>query len=310
LRVFVKNQRNCPLMPCTPRKARVLLKQGKAGIINYKPFTIQLLYATGETVQPVNIGIDSGAKYVGFAITSGNKVFGKGTIELRDDVSKLLTARRIYRRSRRNRKTRYRKPRFENRGRFTGWLPPSIQSRVDNTIHWINRFVDVLPAPKVTVEVGKFDVAKLRTPDIQGEEYQHGDAFGFWDTRYYVFARDNYTCQICKKKGDVLQTHHIIRRRDGGTDRADNLVTVHVGCHADFHQGRIQHTFRKPKLYRETAFMNILRRQIFRRLDCKITYGSHTKIARDALALDKSHYNDAIAITGIQAIKSNRHWYP
>lgn len=305
MRVFVKNKRNHPLIPCKPQKARLLLKQGKAKIISYKPFTIQLLHATGETVQPLKIGIDAGAKYVGFAITSGNKVFGKGIIELRDDVSKLLTVRRIYRRSRRNRKTRYRKPRFENRGRSAGWLPPSIQSRVDNTIHWINRFAGVLPAPRITVEVGKFDVAKLRNPNIHGEEYQQGDAFGFWNSRYYVFARDKYTCQICRKKGGVLQTHHVIQRRDGGTDRADNLVTVHVGCHDDFHQGRIQHTFRKPKLHRETAFMNILRRQIFRRLDCKITYGSYTKIARDALALDKSHYNDAIAITGIQAIKSN-----
>jgi len=305
LRVFVKNKRKQSLMPCKPQRARLLLKQGKAKIISYMPFTIQLLCATGEAIQPIKVGIDSGAKYVGFAITSGNKVFGKGTIELRDDVSKLLTARRTYRRSRRNRKTRYRKPRFENRAKPEGWLPPSIQSRVDNTINWINKIANALPAPEITVEVGKFDVVKLKNPDIQGEEYQKGEAFGFWNTRYYVFTRDNYTCQICKKKGGILQTHHIIQKRDGGTDNADNLVTVHAKCHTDFHQGRIQHTFNKPKQYRETVFMNVLRRRIFKRVNCKITYGSYTKIAGDTLALDKSHYNDAIAIAGIKTIKSN-----
>ncbi len=329
MRVFVKNKRNQSLMPCKPQRARLLLKQGKAKIIDYKPFTIQLLYATGETTQQIKVGIDSGAKYIGFAITSGNKVFGKGTIELRDDVSKLLTARRTYRRSRRNRKTRYRKPRFENRAKPEGWLPPSIQSRIDNTINWINKIANALPAPEITVEVGKFDAAKLKNPDIQGKEYQNGEAFGFWNTRYYIFARDNYTCQICKKKGGILQTHHIIPKRNGGTDKADNLVTVHIGCHADFHKGRVQrgaiarstaqrlprHTFKKPKQYRETVFMNVLRRRIFKQVNaegqrsadtaCEITYGSYTKIARDTLALDKSHYNDAIAIAGIKTIKSN-----
>ncbi|MBW2010820.1 MAG: HNH endonuclease [Deltaproteobacteria bacterium] len=305
MRVFVKNKRNQSLMPCKPQRARLLLKHGKAKIISYLPFTIQLFCATGETIQPIKVGIDSGAKYIGFAITSGNKVFGKGTIELRDDVSNLLTVRKTYRRSRRNRKTRYRKPRFENRSKPEGWLPPSIQSRVDNTINWINKIMKALPEPEITVEVGKFDAAKLKNPDIQGKAYQQGEAFGFWNTRYYVFARDNYTCQICKKKGDILQTHHIIQKRDGGTDNADNLVSIHAKCHADFHQGRIHHTFKKPKQYRETVFMNVLRRQILKRVNCKITYGSYTKIAGDTLALDKSHHNDAIAIAGIKAIKSN-----
>jgi hypothetical protein len=292
-------------MPCKPQKARLLIKNGKAKIINYKPFTIQLLYATGEAVQPVSLGIDTGAKYIGFAVTSGTKVFGKGTIELRDDVSKLLTTRRIYRRSRRDRKTRYRQPRFMNRSKPEGWLPPSIQNRVDHTVQWINKLSVALPAPKIIVEVGKFDAAKLKNPDIQGKEYQNGDAFNFWNTRYYVFARDHYTCQICKKKEGILQTHHIIQRKDGGTNKADNLATVHMTCHSDLHKGKIKHTFKKPKQYRGTVFMNVLRRQIFNRLDCKITYGSYTKAARIKLGLEKNHFNDAIAISGIQTIKEN-----
>jgi len=292
-------------MPCKSQKARLLIKTKKAKIINYKPFTIQLIITTGETVQPISLGIDTGAKYIGFAVISGTKVFGKGTIELRDDISKLLTTRRIYRRSRRNRKKRYRQPRFLNRNKSTGWLPPSVQSRVDHTIRWINKFSAVLPTPRIIVEVGKFDAAKLKNPNIKDKEYQNGDAFRFWNTRYYVFARDHYTCQICKKKVGILQTHHIIQRKDGGTNKADNLITVHMICHSDFHNGRIKHTFKKPKQYRETVFMNVLRKQIFNRINCEITYGSYTKIARVKLELEKNHFNDAIAISGIQTIKEN-----
>ncbi|PEB50257.1 Paclitaxel/taxanoid biosynthesis susceptibility protein TS1, partial [Bacillus sp. AFS098217] len=106
---------------------------------------------------------------------------------------------------------------------------------------------------KVIVEVGKFDAQKLKNPHIQGTEYQQGDIFGFWNTRYYVFARDNYTCQICKKKGGILHTHHIIERCNGGSNMADNLVTIHDECHQKFHQGKIKHRFKKPKQYKESA---------------------------------------------------------
>ncbi|MDM5190474.1 RNA-guided endonuclease IscB [Bacillus sp. DX4.1] len=303
MRVFVKNLRGEPLMPCSTRKARLLLKQGKAKIMGYTPFTIQLQYATGEIVQPVTIGFDSGAKYVGIAITTEEKVLVKGTIELRQDVKENLTLRATLRRSRRQRKTRYRKARFLNRKKKDGWLPPSIQSRTDNIIHWIETFKSLLPSPKVIVEVGKFDVQKLKNPDIQGKAYQQGDAFGFWNTRYYVFARDHYTCQICKKKGGILHTHHIIERRNGGSDMADNLMTVHEDCHEKFHQGKIKYVFKKPKQYKETAFMNILRLQIMKRLDCEITYGSYTTPKRKELDLSKTHYNDAIAITNPKQLR-------
>ena len=303
MRVFVKNLRGEPLMPCSPRKARLLLKQGKAKIMGYTPFTIQLQYATGEAVQPVTIGVDSGAKHIGIAITTEDKVLARGTIELRQDVKENLTLRATLRRGRRQRKTRYRKARFLNRKKKEGWLPPSIQSRVDNQIHWIEIFKSLLPSPKVIVEVGKFDAQKLKNPDIQGIEYQHGDAFGFWNTRYYVFARDNYTCQICKKKGGILHTYHIIERYNGGSDMADNLVTVHEDCHQKFHQGKIKHNFKKPKQYKETTFMNILRLQIMRRLDCDITYGSYTTPIRKELGLSKTHVNDAIAITKPQQLQ-------
>ena len=104
-------------MPTTQRKARILLKEKKAKIVNYNPFTIQLNYSTGENKQDVHIGIDTGAKHLGLAITSDDKIIYKAEIELRQDISSNLYAKRIYRRGRRNRKTRYRAPRFDNRRR-------------------------------------------------------------------------------------------------------------------------------------------------------------------------------------------------
>ena len=70
MRVFVLNMRGEPLMPCSQRKARLLLKSNKAVIYKYNPFTIQLTYATGETKQDCHIGIDTGSKHIGAAVTS------------------------------------------------------------------------------------------------------------------------------------------------------------------------------------------------------------------------------------------------
>lgn len=219
-------------MPCSQRKARILLKQGKATIYSYNPFAIQLNYPTGENKQDCHFGVDTGSKHIGLASTSEDKVFFKAEIELRQDVKSNLDARRIYRRSRRNRKTRYRKARFLNRKKCDNWLPPSIQSKVDHTFHWIDKLMSFLPSPVLHIEVGKFDTAKMINPDICGVDYQHGQTYGYYDERYFVFARDNYTCQCCgKSKGKILQTHHIIYKSNGGTNRVDNLITVCTDCH-------------------------------------------------------------------------------
>jgi len=282
----------------------MLIKTGKAKIIGYAPFTIQLKYATGEARQPILIGVDTGAKYTGIAVCTENAVLAAGTIEFRRDIPKLLITRKEYRRGRRYRKTRYRQPRYLNRARRDGWLPPSIQSRVDHTIRWIEKFKNHVPCVALRVEVGKFDIQKLMNPDISGAEYQKGDLYGYWNERLYIFARDGYTCQICHgKSGDKrLRTHHIDQRKAAGSDRAANQATVCETCHAGFHQGLIKHKFKKPTQYKDPPFMNILRRQIFNRLECEITYGNRTLVDRQFLGLKKSHDNDAIAVSGARKI--------
>lgn len=307
------NMRGDPLMPCTQKKARILLKEGKAVIYKYDPFTIQLTYATGETKQDCHIGIDTGSKHIGMAITSENKVLFKGEIELRQDVKSNIDTKHIYRRSRRNRKTRYRQPRFLNRKRSDKWLPPSLQNRVDHTFHWIDTFCSLVSDPILHIEVGKFDTAKMINPEINGVDYQHGQTYGFFEERYFVFARDNYTCQCCgKSKDKILQTHHIIYRSNGGTDRVDNLITVCTDCHTskNHQKGGIlykwQEQHKKVKQYKEPPFMNAIRKRIFARYpNAHTTYGSETTPHRKELGLEKTHYNDAITISGITNIKED-----
>ena len=92
--VFVINKHGEVLMPCSNRKARVLLKEKKAKVVNYKPFTIQLLYGSSGYTQKTNLGIDAGSKHIGIAITSGNNVLSKGQIDLRQDIKQLLETRK------------------------------------------------------------------------------------------------------------------------------------------------------------------------------------------------------------------------
>lgn len=333
MRVFVKNKRGEALMPCTPRKARLLLKSKKAKIVDYTPFTIQLTIATGETVQDSDTGVDLGAKFVGVAIISNSKILTKGEIELRRDVKSNLDTKRILRRSRRFRQTRYRRSKFKYKTKRTydpkkrkwtkkklsfksprpkGWLPPSIQSRIENTFFWIDKFDSLLPKNRFHIEVGKFDVQKMMNPSIQGKEYQEGETFGYFDVRYYVFARDKYTCQVCKKKGKILHTHHIIYQSKGGSDRAGNLITVCTDCHTnENHQpGNILWEWmqkkKKAPTFKEPPFMNALRIRVFEKYpSARIIYGSETTPHRKDLKLEKTHYNDAIAVTGIQEVKEN-----
>lgn len=120
--VYVLNMRGRALMPTSPCKARHLIKQGKARVVERTPFTIQLLYATGEATQDVTLGVDAGYKSIGLSATTESKELYSAEIALRNDMVKLNSERRMYRRSRRGRKCWHRKPRFLNRAKPEGNL--------------------------------------------------------------------------------------------------------------------------------------------------------------------------------------------
>jgi hypothetical protein len=123
--VYILNCHGQPLMPCQPRKARLLLKEGKAKVVRMVPFTLQLLYGSSGYKQEVSLGVDAGTRHMGVSATTQKKVLFEAEVKPRVDIQELLATRHQFRRARRNRKTRYRKARFLNRRKPEGWLAPS-----------------------------------------------------------------------------------------------------------------------------------------------------------------------------------------
>jgi hypothetical protein len=304
--VYVLSRFEKPLMPCSPRKARLLLKQNKAKVIRRTPFTIQLLYGSGSAVQPVVLGVDSGYEHVGLSAVSEKAELFTAEVLLRKDVSKLLTERRMYRHNRRSRKTRYRKARFLNRVRtkHKGWLAPSIQHKLDSHLRIIQKAATILPVSKIIIETASFDIQKIKNLEIAGRDYQAGEQLGFANVRAYVLHRDNYLCQNCKDKSKniKLNVHHIVARSQAGTDRPDNLITLCEKCHKLYHQGKIKLNIKTRKTFKAETFMSTVRKRLVLQLqqlygDVEETFGYITKSRREDLGLMKSHINDAFCIT-------------
>ena len=302
--VYVLNMRGQPLMPTTPRGARKLLRQGKAQVVKRTPFTIQLQYATGENRQPITLGVDSGYNHIGLSAVTEKREVYSADVKLRTDIVKLNSERRQYRKSRRHRKTWYRKPRFLNRKKPEGWLAPSIQHKLDSHIKLVNKVKEILPISNIVIEVASFDIQKIKNPDISHVEYQNGAMAGFWNTREYVLHRDNHLCQHCKGKSrdPVLEIHHIVSRQIGG-DRPDNLITLCSTCHERVSQGKVKLNVKFSKGFRAETFMTVIRWRLINRLRetgnaVSHTYGYVTKQDRIGLGLPKSHVNDAFVIAG------------
>lgn len=306
-RVYVKNKDGEPLMPTERYGAvRRWLRDNKAIVVNLCPFTIRLQKDSENNIQEIVVGLDTGAVNVGCSAVSKDKCLYASETKLRTDISKKMQRRAGYRRTRRCRKLRYRPARFDNR-KSKRQLPPSLQSKLDSTVKVVRQLSNILPINKVIVEVAKFDTQKLQNPDIQGKEYQKGVTEGYDNVRAYVFERDGYTCQICKKKEGILQTHHVKQRKDGGGDRPENMVTVHKDCHEKFHKGLIKPKFRKPKEYKMETQVTILKDFIVKELkksfDVSVTFGHITKRNRMRLNLPKSHCFDAVAISNPNKIE-------
>lgn len=298
--VYVLNKNGEALMPCKPQKAKKLLKNNKAKVINRTPFTIQLLYGCSGYKQPINLGVDAGSRYIGLSTTTEKQELFKAEVELRQDISKLLENRRSLRRGRRNRKLRYRPARFNNRGK-KGKIAPSIQHKIDSHITIIRKVCNILPITNIIVETAEFDTHKLKNPNIKGREYQNGEAKGFYNVKSAVLNRDGYKCQICGSKDTQLEVHHIIYRSNGGSNRMDNLVTLCHDCHSKIHTGKLEFN-KKVKSFKHGSYMNIMRKRLLDSLK-KVydnvfeTFGYLTKYNREKLNISKSHSSDAFVIS-------------
>lgn len=299
---YVLNMRGEPLMPTSPRKARTLLKAGKAKVVKRTPFTIQLLYPTGETKQDVTLKMDTGYKNVGVSVVTKTKELFSAEFELRNDVSKNIQERAMYRKLRRSRLW-HRKPRFLNRKKSENWLAPSVEHRLNSHLRIIKLIQAILPANKIIIEIAKFDIQKIKNPNISGVEYQNGDTKGFYNIREYLLYHANHKCQHCGgKSGDkILNVHHVKPRANGGTDTVDNLIVLCETCHKNYHNGKITLKIKRSKEYKAETIMNIIRFKLFNILkelynNVQYTYGYLTKCKRIELNLQKTHYNDAFCI--------------
>ena len=307
--VFVLDKSKKPLSPCHPAKARKLLKQGRAVIHKKYPFTIHLrdtISNDEENKQEYRLKIDYGSKITGLAILQGNKVIWLAELHHKSNIKYNLDARRGFRRRRRNANLRYRKPRFNNRKRKKGWLPPSLQSKVDNIKNWVRKLQKLIPLTHISYENVKFDTQLMRNPEISGVEYQQGTLQGY-EVKEYLLEKYDRKCVYCGKKDIPLEIEHIIPKSRGGTNRIDNLTIACRDCNQkkddltaeEFGYPNIQKQAKQT--LKDAASVNATRWAVYdvllqSGLNVECGTGARTKMQRINLGLPKEHYYDAICV--------------
>ena len=328
-------------MPTHSAKARILVKEGKAKVIQKTPFAIQLTYASPEIVQPVTVGIDDGGVNVGIAALSGDRVLHQEEIKLRTDIKTKLDTRGSYRRGRRNRKTRYRKARFLNRKqslpsckvcggnapssevicgackrevkgvhqkysaikKTSFRVPPSIKSKKDAIVQAVKKLP--LPIPQlIRLEDAFFDFQAMEKPDISGEQYQQGPLLYEKNFKTACQTRDGWKCRKCKTE-KKLQVHHIKSRSEGGSDKLSNLMTLCEDCHEKHHQEGMKLPKQKSSFHMSAAHVmqgkNYLQRELKDIAKLDLTFGFITSYHRRQAEVEKTHSNDAVIIANKEA---------
>ena len=320
-RVFVVDTNKKPLSPCTPARARMLLRKGKAAVYRREPFTIILKYGIEEPVPPVELRIDSGSRTTGIALVGkckkGDQVVWACELEHRGlAVRDALTSRRAIRRGRRNRHTRYRQPRFNNRTRPAGWLPPSLMSRVNNVVTWSGKILALAPVASIAVETVRFDTQALQNPEISGIDYQRGTLFGY-EVREYLLEKWGRKCAYCGAENVQLEIEHIVPKKPirgpHGTDRISNLTIACVPCNEDKGNKPIEEFLAgKPEVLRkilaqakkpliDAAAINATRYAIgnaLKSLNVLVSFwsGGRTKFNRVRQDYPKAHWIDAACV--------------
>lgn len=314
MRVFILDANRKPLNPCHPGKARKLLNQGKASVFKRYPFTIILKEKKPSHIDDsYQLKIDPGSRTTGLAILSGNNLIWAAEINHRgQQIKDALLSRRQIRRSRRTRKTRYRQPRFLNRQKPLGWLPPSLISRVDNIITWVNRLRKLCVINKIVQELVRFDTQKLNNPEISGVEYQQGTLFNY-EIREYLLEKWQRKCAYCGIQNVPLEIEHIVPKSKSGSNRVSNLTIACRKCNQqkgnqdikDFLSGkpnilnRILKQCKQP--LKDAAAVNSTRWKLYNNLkefglDIETGSGGLTKYNRTQQRLAKTHWLDAACV--------------
>lgn len=309
--VFVLSSDGKPLDPCHPARARKLLTAGKAAVWRYRPFAIRLNARTaGESVtHPLRLKLDPGSVTTGLALVceEPSRLEWAGELTHRGrQIRDSLLSRAALRTSRRQRKTRYRPARFDNRRRHKGWLPPSLLHRVETCLTWVRRLQRLAPVTALAVEVVRFDTQALVNPEISGAEYQQGTLAGY-EIREYLLEKWQRTCAYCGAPSVPFQVEHIVPRSRGGSNRVSNLTLACEPCNQkkgdrtaeEFGHPHIQTQAQQP--LRDAAAVNTTRWALYQRLvdtglPVEIGTGGRTKYNRTRLGQPKTHWLDAACV--------------
>jgi 5-methylcytosine-specific restriction endonuclease McrA len=317
MRVFVVDKDRNPLDPCHPARAREMLRKGRAAVLRRFPFTIILKdrEAASSAVHDHRVKIDPGSKATGIAVIAeqtGRVVFAAEIEHRGHRIKASMESRASLRSSRRNRKTRHRKPRHDNRSRRDGWLPPSMESRLSNILTWAEKIRRFCPISAISQELVRFDTQKIENPEISGVEYSRGTLFGS-DVREYLLEKWDRKCAYCGKEGVPLQVEHIHPKSKGGSDRVSNLTLACEPCNQkkgsrpieDFLKGKpdllakIKSQAKAP--LKDAAAVNVTRWVLWQRLKAtglpvECGTGGRTKFNRTQRGLPKFHWLDAACV--------------
>ena len=316
-RVLVLSSTKKPLMPCHPARARELLRKGKAAVYRKYPFTIILKYREDGESQPVEFKVDPGSKVSGMALVStflrgSVAIWGANLKHRGDSIRMALTSRLSLRRGRRSRKTRYRAPRFNNRTRLAGWLPPSLMSRVESVLAWAVKLLRFVPVRHIAVETVRFDTQLMQNPEVSGVEYQQGELQGY-EVREYLLEKWGRKCAYCDTQNVPLEIEHIHPKSKGGSDRTGNLTLACVECNKEKGNRDIREflSHDKPRLakilaqtkapLKDAAAVNSTRYAIGRelkKLGLPVSFwtGGRTKYNRTRQGYLKDHWVDAACV--------------
>lgn len=337
LAVFVLDRRGEPLMPCSEKRARLLLARGRARVHRMVPFVIRLVdrKVADCTLQPLRLKLDPGSKATGLALVrdtghvkaeTGEVQRGASVLNLFElvhrgqQISKALTARRQMRRRRRGANLRYRAPRFLNRRRPQGWLAPSLQHRVNTSLAWVTRICHWAPVTALSCELVRFDMAAMQNPDIEGVEYSQGTLAGY-ELREYLLEKWGRKCAYCDSTGVALQVEHILARARGGSNRASNLTLACRPCNTrkgarDIKEFLAKEPARATRILaqaerslKDAAAVNATRWALANALKAtglpvELASGGRTKFNRSRLAVPKTHALDAACLGNLERIEA------
>lgn len=307
--VFVLDADRVPQTPVHPAAARRMLSAKTAAVFKRFPFTI-ILKAACAVALPVHahrLKIDPGSKTTGLALLDGDKVVWTAELTHRGrHIKNALESRRGIRRNRRQRKTRYRQPRFLNRTRPEGWLPPSLQSRVSNVMTWVERLTRLCSITALSQELVRFDTQLMQNAEITGVAYQQGEVAGY-EVREYLLEKWHHTCAYCGAKDVPLEVEHIVPKVRGGSNRVSNLTLACVPCNqkkgkqtaTEFGYPEVQAQAKQP--LKDAAAVNATRWTLYRALQTtglpvETSTGGRTKYNRTRLGIPKSHWGDAACV--------------